>query len=241
MRRSSHPSFSPSSVKSHSPVAPSSPATANSARRPSPFSAKISGAIPSQPIRKSSAAPSSSTSVPSPSSASCRRHFVFLFSMSPTRSGFRWSRIRSFGTFMPQRGRPLAASHGRLKPGVSIAQAQAEIDAISATARREFPTENRGWQIRMVPLQTDVVGRREVRAASAAGRRRPRTSDRLRQYRQLASHPRDLSRSQEIAVRTALGAGRASHRPPIAQRDCRTRPARRRRWHRSRLTGAFRP
>jgi hypothetical protein len=39
---------------------------------------------------------------------------------------------------------------GRLKPGVSIAQAAAEVDAIGRALEREYPVENRGRGLRLV-------------------------------------------------------------------------------------------
>jgi putative ABC transport system permease protein len=48
---------------------------------------------------------------------------------------------------------------GRLKPGVSVAQAQADMTSIAATLTREYPAFNAGWTVNVVPLQEDMVGR----------------------------------------------------------------------------------
>jgi putative ABC transport system permease protein len=48
---------------------------------------------------------------------------------------------------------------GRLKPGVSVAQAQADMAAIAAALTREYPAFNAGWTVNVVPLQEDMVGR----------------------------------------------------------------------------------
>jgi putative ABC transport system permease protein len=43
---------------------------------------------------------------------------------------------------------------GRLKPGVTVAQAQAEMNGVATQLEREFPDSNRGWGIRVTDLKT---------------------------------------------------------------------------------------
>src|SRR4051812_12917104 len=63
----------------------------------------------------------------------------------------------------PARGlRILPGAIGRLKPGLTVAQAQARLDAVSANLRREFANDyppQAKWSIEVVPLQQSLVGK----------------------------------------------------------------------------------
>ncbi|HSL22075.1 MAG TPA: ABC transporter permease [Vicinamibacterales bacterium] len=48
---------------------------------------------------------------------------------------------------------------GHLRPGVTVAQAQADMDAIHAALRQEFPDFNTGWATTVVPLNEQLTGK----------------------------------------------------------------------------------
>lgn len=57
----------------------------------------------------------------------------------------------------PRRGRFLTPI-ARLKPGVSIAQAQADMNVIAQQLTREYPQFDTGWGITVVPMREEFVG-----------------------------------------------------------------------------------
>ncbi|HKA22284.1 MAG TPA: ABC transporter permease [Blastocatellia bacterium] len=47
---------------------------------------------------------------------------------------------------------------GRLKPGITLPQAQADLDAISIALERQYPDSNNTWRLRLVPITEDLLG-----------------------------------------------------------------------------------
>ncbi len=129
-----------------------------------------------------------------------------------------------FAQYAPQRTMRDRGSRGftvlgRLEPGVTRAEAQAELDAIASRLQREYPTTNEGRGVELSPLATEIYGPLRLALQVLMGAIALVLLIACANVANLLI-ARSEVRRREIALRVAIGAGRARLLQQLVTESC---------------------
>ena len=104
---------------------------------------------------------------------------------------------------------------GRLKPGVTIQQASADMGAIANSLTVQYPEADKGVGVSLVPLKKAIVGDVQPFPVGIAGRGGIRFADCLRECGEPAARARDRTHAGICDSRGAGGRQRTCDSPAV--------------------------
>jgi putative ABC transport system permease protein len=130
------------------------------------------------------------------------------FSYAPVGEAEIWTALRPSRTQLERRYQHWLRTIARLKPGVTLDEARADMETVAARIAGEHPESHTGTQVRLVPLHEQMVGNIKpvlLALLAAVGFVLLIACANIANLMMV----RSASRQKEFAIRQALGAGRS--------------------------------